>query len=281
MTSLPTAYTVLVVDDEPDMFTLTRMALRRMHHRGALVEIVYTPSAAEGLAYLEAHPDTAVVLLDVVMESEHAGLQACQQIREQHHNQEIRILLRTGQPGAAPEKQVLTDYDIDGYLAKAEMTHIRLFTAVRTALKAFTELRWARIEKESLLQLYQAAMQLQLGQASEAGLQELLEAACSLNQGSLGLVYLQQGDETQLFLNTSALTEPELTQTRLDSLLPHLTQGQTPLEGLQIPLQLAQPELQSWLYLDGKDSETLTHELLPWLQLQVTAYLNQGLLGQS
>ena len=79
---------------------------------------------------VEQHPDAAIVLLDVVMETDDAGLQVARQIRETLKNNHIRIILRTGQPGQAPERQVIVNYDINDYKSKTELTAQKLFTVV-------------------------------------------------------------------------------------------------------------------------------------------------------
>ncbi|MFF4426315.1 response regulator [Streptomyces sp. NPDC001549] len=131
---------VLIVDDEEDVHRITRISLRSLSHRGSRVRLVSARSAAEARHCMRDNPDVAVVLLDVVMESDHSGLDVSRFIREQLGNTFVRILLRTGQPGSAPEETVVQDYEIDGYLPKAELTSSRLITMVRTALKAYDEL---------------------------------------------------------------------------------------------------------------------------------------------
>ncbi|MEV8097744.1 response regulator [Kitasatospora sp. NPDC085879] len=132
--------TVLVVDDDEDVQHITRIALRTLSHEGRPVELLSARSATEALQLMREHPDIGVVLLDVVMESDHAGLDTCRAIRDQLGNTFVRILLRTGQPGRAPEETVVEAYGVDGYLPKAELTSTRLITVVRTALKAYDEL---------------------------------------------------------------------------------------------------------------------------------------------
>src|SRR5262249_59490184 len=131
---------VLIVDDEPDIHAVTRLSLRGLRYRNREVKFISASSGAEAVAIVKSRPDVAVMLLDVVMESASAGLDACRTIRDELGNRFVRILLRTGQPGAAPEKQTIDEFDIDGYLPKAELTTNRLYAAVRTALKAWEEL---------------------------------------------------------------------------------------------------------------------------------------------
>ena len=131
---------ILIVDDEEDVHAITRLSLRGLRYRGRRLEFLTATTGRSAVEIMRRHPGIAVILLDVVMENDHAGLDACRAIRDELDNAFVRILLRTGQAGVAPEKKVIEEYDIDGYLAKGELTSMRLYTAVRTSLKAYGEL---------------------------------------------------------------------------------------------------------------------------------------------
>ncbi|QCI65840.1 sensor histidine kinase [Phreatobacter stygius] len=131
---------VAIIDDDPAVHSGTRYALYDYELAGAGLELLSAYSAAEGRALLAAHPDMAVVLLDVVMESDGAGLELVQQIRNVLKNDTVRIILRTGQPGQAPERQVIVDYDINDYKAKTELTADKLFTALTAAIRSYQQL---------------------------------------------------------------------------------------------------------------------------------------------
>src|SRR6202008_2823276 len=98
-------------------------------------------SAAEGRALLKNDPNIAVILLDVVMETDDAGLRLVDYIRTQLKNETVRIILRTGQPGQAPERRVIVDYDINDYKAKTELTADKLFTSLTAALRSYQQLQ--------------------------------------------------------------------------------------------------------------------------------------------
>jgi signal transduction histidine kinase len=83
------------------------------------------------------NPDIVLILLDVIMESDDAGLITAKYIRETLQNRAVRIILRTGQPGQVPERQAIVDYDIDDYKTKTEFTSQKLFTTIITALRSF------------------------------------------------------------------------------------------------------------------------------------------------
>ena len=132
---------VAIIDDDPAVHDGTRFALSDYVLNGHGIEILSAYSAADGRELLRAHPDTAVVLLDVVMEAESSGLELVDIIRNQLKNETVRIILRTGQPGQAPERRVIVDYDINDYKAKTELTADKLFTTLTAALRAHQQLK--------------------------------------------------------------------------------------------------------------------------------------------
>ena len=90
---------VLIVDDEPDIHHATRLALSNIQYKSRPLELLNAYSGAEAARMLLANPRIALILLDVVMETEDAGLRLVHQIRNEMHNSLVRIVLRTGQPG--------------------------------------------------------------------------------------------------------------------------------------------------------------------------------------
>src|SRR5438132_8720027 len=90
---------------------------------------------------MRATSNIAVILLDVVMETDAAGLDLVEYIRNDIKNETVRIILRTGQPGQAPERRVIVDYDINDYKAKTELTADKLFTAMTAALRSHQQLQ--------------------------------------------------------------------------------------------------------------------------------------------
>ena len=131
---------VLIVDDDVDVHAVTRLALRNVSFKGRELELFSAYSGAEGFQILRDTADIALVLLDVVMESDDAGLILARRIREELNNQLVRVVLRTGQPGQAPEQRVIIEYDINDYKAKTELTTQKLFTTVISALRAYESL---------------------------------------------------------------------------------------------------------------------------------------------
>lgn len=132
---------IAIIDDDPAVHDGTRFALHNFQLRGRGLELLSAHSAAEGRELLRLHPDTAVVFLDVVMETDEAGLDLVRVIREELKNEAVRIILRTGQPGQAPEQRIVVDYDINDYKAKTELTAEKLFTSLTAALRGYEQLR--------------------------------------------------------------------------------------------------------------------------------------------
>ncbi len=131
---------IAVIDDDQAVHEGTRFALSDYCLNGQTLEILSAYSAAEGRTLMREHPDIAAVLLDVIMETDAAGLDLVEFIRNEIKNETVRIILRTGQPGQAPERRVIVDYDINDYKAKTELTADKLFTSLTAALRSYQQL---------------------------------------------------------------------------------------------------------------------------------------------
>lgn len=134
------AWEVMIIDDEEDVHQLTRFVLDDYLYEGKKLKFVSAYSAEEAKVLFEQHPNVAVILLDVVMETNDAGLKLVEYIREKLENNFARIILRTGQPGYAPEKQVIVKYDINDYKNKTELTDQKLFTIITASLRAYSDI---------------------------------------------------------------------------------------------------------------------------------------------
>jgi signal transduction histidine kinase len=132
---------IAVIDDDPAVHDGTRFALSDFALHGQRLEILSASSAAEGRDLMTRHPDIAAVLLDVIMETDDAGLDLVDFIRNTLKNNTVRIILRTGQPGQAPERRIIVDYDINDYKAKTELTADKLFTTLTAALRSYQQLQ--------------------------------------------------------------------------------------------------------------------------------------------
>jgi signal transduction histidine kinase/DNA-binding NarL/FixJ family response regulator len=177
---------IAVIDDDPAVHDGTRYALYDYRLRGDGIELLSAFSAAEGRELLRANRDIAVILLDVVMESESAGLELVQYIRDVLKNDMVRIILRTGQPGQAPERDVIVNFDINDYKAKTELTADRLFTVITAGLRSYQQLlkmadtrRGLEIIVEAASTLFDFKSMQKLAEGVLTQLSSLLAANCA------------------------------------------------------------------------------------------------------
>jgi len=146
---------VLIADDDPDVHASTRMALRGVRFRGRALEFIDAYSGPQTLALLQEHPDTAIVLLDIIMEAEDAGLRAVQRIRDNGFGA-VRIIVRTGFPGQAPERDVIIDYDIHDYKEKTGLSVQSLVTSLISGLRAYSDLLALEGHRRGLMSVLEA-----------------------------------------------------------------------------------------------------------------------------
>jgi diguanylate cyclase (GGDEF)-like protein len=141
---------ILIVDDDPDVHHATRLALGSFCFESLPLKFLSAYSASEGHRLMLTHSDVAVVLLDVVMETSDAGLKLAQQIRQGLGNQQARIVLRTGQPGEAPEVSVILDCDINDYQLKLDLSRQRLLTTIIMALRSYRDILTIETQRSKL-----------------------------------------------------------------------------------------------------------------------------------
>ena len=151
---------LLIVDDDEEIHTVTKLALSDLTVLGKRLVFHHAYSGAEAIAFLRQHPNTALVLLDVVMESDNAGLLVVQQIRDELKMDEVRIVLRTGQPGYAPEESVIKEYDINDYKTKTELTRSKLVTSIIASLRSYQQIRTINQSRRGLEKIINAGANL-------------------------------------------------------------------------------------------------------------------------
>jgi diguanylate cyclase (GGDEF)-like protein len=151
---------VLIVDDDPEIHSVTQLALSDLIVLGRHLEYIHAYSGQDACKLIEQHDDIVLVLLDVVMESDDAGLAVVKHIREQLKRDDIRIVLRTGQPGYAPEESVIKDYDINDYKTKTELTRRKLVTTVYAAIRSYQQIDSVTRNRQGLEKIIGAAANL-------------------------------------------------------------------------------------------------------------------------
>lgn len=151
---------VMIVDDDSDVHSATTFALSNLEMQHRPLEFLHAYSASEALDLLTKEDDIAVILLDVVMEQEDSGLQLVRHIREVLKLSEVRIILRTGQPGYAPEIDAIRDFDINDYKTKSELTRIKLYTTVTAAIRSYEQICAINASRRGLDKIVRASTEL-------------------------------------------------------------------------------------------------------------------------
>jgi len=151
---------VMIIDDDEDVHSTTTFALGNLDMQQRPLEFVHAYSAGQARELLKHEQEIAVILLDVVMEQDDAGLHLVRYIRETLKLHDVRIILRTGQPGYAPEIDAIRDFDINDYKTKSELTRIKLFTTVTAAIRSYEQIRKINDSRRGLNQIVQASTQL-------------------------------------------------------------------------------------------------------------------------
>lgn len=185
---------IIIADDENDVHEITRIVLDDFRFEDRGLSFLSAYSGEEALRLLAEHPDTAVILLDVVMETDDDGLEVARRVRQEQGNRFVRIILRTGQPGKAPENRVITEYDINDYKEKTELTAQKLFSAVTSALRAYRDLRIIEQNRRGLAQIIE----------SSANLFEIQSLRKFANGVLTQLLSILRLDESSLLVHDSA-----------------------------------------------------------------------------
>ncbi len=129
---------IIIADDSEEIHTITRLVLKDFSFKNKKLHILSAYSGKETIKLITKYPDTALILLDVVMEEEDSGLQVVRVIREVLNNKIVQIIINTGQPGQSPEQEVITRYDINDYKTKTDFSAKKLVTSVTSALRSYS-----------------------------------------------------------------------------------------------------------------------------------------------
>lgn len=279
---------VMVVDDEEEVHAVTRLVLREVCFDGRPVQLLHARSAKEALLLFARHGDVAVAFVDVVMETEDAGLRLVRQVREALGNRFVRLILRTGQPGAAPEREVISRYEINDYKAKSELSSLRLFTTLMVALRGYRDIIALERARQGLAHLLEGASALFQASSVEAFARVALDKLLLLDGGpeAQGLYWIccaSAGRDGQVLAATGRYVAcvgsrmpacaPELAS-RAASELPYRFDGAS--LSLRLSSRYGETHL---LYVSRAAAPTpLQHSLLELFQLKATAALDRLLL---
>lgn len=181
-------WNLLIVDDDPEVHSVTRLALKGFTFGGRTLRIDSAYSGDEAKKMLSENK-YAIALLDVVMETDHAGLELVKWIRETLNDAYVRIILRTGQPGQAPEREVITNYDINDYKEKTELTANKLFTLICASLRSYRDMISLYKNKIGLETIIQSTSKLFSHTTITEFTQGALQQLCALLNLNTGVIY--------------------------------------------------------------------------------------------
>lgn len=184
---------IVIVDDDPGIHDVTKLTLADFEFAGRGLSFISCYSGAEAREVLADHPDAALIILDVVMESEHAGLDVARYIREELKNWQSRIVLRTGQPGQAPERQVIADYDINDYKEKTDLTATKLYTLLCSSLRSYRDIVTIEQNRHGLEQVIKASANIFELKSMSKFAKGTLEQLTALLHLEPSAMYLQDG----------------------------------------------------------------------------------------
>ena len=184
------SWKVLIVDDDPEIHSVTKLALNDFEFQDRKLEFISAMSGEQARQMLTEHNDIAVVLLDVVMETDHAGLEVARFIREDLNNYYTRIILRTGQPGQAPERHVIINYDINDYKSKTDLTAQKLFTVIISTLRSYRDIVVIDENRRGLEKIIKSSANLFSIHSLEHFIEGIVQQLSSLLGGTQEAVYM-------------------------------------------------------------------------------------------
>jgi len=188
------AWQVLIVDDDPEIHSVTELALSDLIVLGRRLEYLHAYSGQEACKLIKENDDIVLVLLDVVMETDDAGLNVVRHIRETLNKHDIRIVLRTGQPGYAPEESVIKEYDINDYKTKTELTRRKLVTTVYAAIRSYQQIAIVTESRQGLEKIVSGSSSLlemhSIGTYTQDALKQLSQL---LDQGTVECLFCARG----------------------------------------------------------------------------------------
>jgi EAL domain-containing protein (putative c-di-GMP-specific phosphodiesterase class I)/PleD family two-component response regulator len=191
-------FTILSVDDDEMFQNSLRLSLSGFTYRGIAPRILVASSANEAAKLLLETPSTAVLLLDIVMETDDAGLRLVRTIREVLGNSQLRIVLLTGQPGIAPMQSSLETYDISDYWLKTDLTNERLHSILTANLRTFEQIDVLNRARRGLQIIVEASNSLARSSGFEDFSRRMIhELAALLGVSEDGIVCVRGRDHEQ------------------------------------------------------------------------------------
>jgi response regulator RpfG family c-di-GMP phosphodiesterase len=185
-------WNVIIVDDDHSIHEATKYALAKFTFMNKAIKWYDAYSAEEAMRLLPAVDKVALIFLDVVMETDDAGLQFLVWLRNNKVSPATRVILRTGQPGQAPERRIIVDYDLHDYKTKTELTADKLFTTTVAALRAYNDMFRLEVTHKGLEGIIRASSSLYLMQSiNDYANSVLMQIDAILDIRSSGIICVQ------------------------------------------------------------------------------------------
>ncbi len=276
---------VLIVDDDPEIHSVTQLALSDLIVLGRRLEYLHAYSGKDACQLIKDHKDIVLVLLDVVMETDDAGLNVVKYIRETLQRKDIRIVLRTGQPGYAPEESVIKEYDINDYKTKTELTRRKLVTTVFAAIRSFQQIATVNENRLGLETIVSGATELSSQHSLPTYSQEVLSQLKTLINEDISAVFCARGqgiidniDDLSFYILAQIGFDDSLVNQKLEMLENEQANKQVKACFLQQKHQYLDDSLN--LYVAKGDYRSVIHVILssPLTEIQ-TQLLNVFLSG--
>lgn len=189
-------YKILIADDEEEIHRITKVILDGFVYEGMGLEFIDTYSAKDTMKVLSETSDIAILFLDVIMERDISGLEVVKYLRKELNNHMTRVVLRTGQPGEAPEEDIIREYDINDYRLKTELTVQRLMTTVYSSIRNYRDLMRLDKNQKGLEKIIKTSANLFENNSLEEFLTSILEALSSFHEVHTDVVYMRNEDIT-------------------------------------------------------------------------------------
>jgi signal transduction histidine kinase len=256
---------VLIVDDEIDIHEVTQLGLEDFRFANQTLKIFHAMSGTEARKFLQTEPDIAVALIDVVMETDDAGLQLVDYIRNELKYSLIRLIIRTGQPGMAPEREVIERYDIDDYKSKTELWDDKLYTTMRISIKSYRDLVILDSNRKALRKILEAVPEFHHAQSLSqffTGVLSQLIGLCNLGKNSListvksGLIITADNHHKMTVqsgigrLATASKEVEKIRQICLNKIVGEIADQALPSDALLLPLEINQKPI-GFVYLEN------------------------------
>jgi putative nucleotidyltransferase with HDIG domain len=184
---------ILVVDDDESIHNLTKIVLSTFNFDGKELYQLDAFDIEQAKKLLDDNRDIALILLDVVLQGNESGLDLVRYIRGELGNKNIRIIIRTGQPGVAPQETIIKEYDINDYKEKTELTNIKFFTTIYAAIRSYKDLcNLEELQREKLKNfeqtLYSLTDLIEKRDSYTAGHSKRVARYCVLIAKTMGIV---------------------------------------------------------------------------------------------